>query len=360
MKLAALLLVALVGSPVAGPQEEPDDAALLQAWESLARSKSRKEKVAKAFLAKVEALDSEQLQLVRELCQDAKKPKKPGKPPYFDPSEHLRNQPVRRKAVDPEDERYLAVQRRLLGDPSGRALRCAYRYDWYERAVVKTGEPDDPELVFHNALCGYPPGLDLARAQALARLDRGDEEATLRAFANSYTDRAGGLYPGITLYDAWLSGQTVEMPDVDALGIVHTLLDDWKTWPDPVPDDRHDALYAKLGELFARARDWREPRESLADTLLVADPVPRRGYESLHGNFHALWAKHGSDVGALAAEFPGVDGWRPWVEAWVETCKTVPGVWEEGQARAKRLEESAALVRAALAQAMREQGVLDD
>ena len=83
-------------------------------------------------------------------------------------------------------------------------------------------------------------------------MDDGSMKSVMTAFSHAYADRQGNAFPGITLYDAWSSGAEMEMPDVECLGIVHDLLDDWKTWKAPVR--KQESLYDAIGELFVKAR----------------------------------------------------------------------------------------------------------
>ena len=137
-------------------------------------------------------------------------------------------------------------------------------YDYATREVRHTRDVKDPERIFKNGLAGCAPDLDLCAALVERMLDDGSQQKTLAAFAHAYTDRDGRVYPGVTLYDAWSSGVEIEMPDVDTLGIVHTLLDDWKTWKAPVDASQHDKLYAKIGELYRALHRLQGLRHALA------------------------------------------------------------------------------------------------
>jgi hypothetical protein len=252
------------------------------------------------------------------------------------------------------------VLRELHGPPDPRELVASYRYDWGTGEIVRAGDPDDVEAIFANAANGYPPGLDLARAVVMRELDRGEERPVLAAFDHAYTDREGGVYPGTTLFDAWKSKGTIEMPDVDVLGLVHDVLDEWQRWKAPVSAADHGSLYQEVERLFRRARDYREPREVLADTYLIGEPVDRRGYGDVLTNLQALWAVRDGRVAAVAQELPGAAGWTAFLVDWIERCKSDPDRWNAGRQRAYALGRDAERVRAALVEAMEEVGVLDE
>ena len=346
-------------NPAAAPQRL-DERGLRRAWSTIEKKKRQRKTFVKSFLAAVEELDTPQMERIRALAGQAVEPEEPGDPEYFDPKVHARKEPVRRKVLKAKDDKLQSALRALgkngVGEP-----RLPYEYDWRSSSIVQVADPEDPELLFHNALAGLPPGFALARAEALRQLDTGLEPELMGAFGHTYTDREGKVYPGITLYDAWGSGLDMEMPDVDTLGLVHTLLDDWDTWEAPVQGHEQEPLYRTIGKEYARARAYREPREVAVECLLRADPPARKGYDlsSYHGNFHALWALHGNDPVAMGATWPNADGWRDYIDPFVKRCKTEPKVWDPGIERKKALEASEKPLREALIQALREAGALD-
>jgi hypothetical protein len=270
---------------------------------------------------------------------------------FFDPKTHTPQNVIARKRLPEahaEVQRVLAAAR-PVGDP--RAPRLAYDYDWRLGAVVRTGDPDEPEAVFANALAGVPPDADLARARVLAVLDRADERAIQAAFAHAYTDRDGGVYP-VTLFDMWATGKTMEMPDVDTLGIVHDVLGDWNRWVAPVPPAQHGALYKVIGDLFKTCRRSRELRLTLAELFLAPSTVLRPGYETQTLNLQALWAGLESDPLRLAAELPDGKTWEAFLPALVQRCFADPKYYAAGRRRAAQLRHDADALRIALGEAL--------
>jgi hypothetical protein len=226
-------------------------------------------------------------------------------PTWFDPATHAPAQPIARKLLDPDGSKAESARERFLGHLRSRELRSAWSYDWGSGEVVWHADRDDLTRHFENALAGFPPDLDLAEALVLRALDDGSQQVALGAFAHLYTDRNGNAYPGVTLYDAWNSGEGMEMPDIDVLGVVHTVLDDWKTWVAPVSDRQHDRLYGTVGELFLKAKRHRELREALARAYFNAEPVyPGRFTRSDDLRFHGFWEHCASDPEAAADDLP--------------------------------------------------------
>ena len=134
------------------------------------------------------------------------------------------------------------------------------------------------------------------------------------------------------------------------------MLGDWETWKEPIPGSEHERLYALIGEIFTRAKRYRELRETIADCYLIGRPVCADGYADTLTNYHALWAYHDDDVASLAAELPDGDGWRAFIEGWVERCKADAEVFRPGVERQRRLVDEGQQIRTALIVAMEQQG----
>ena len=300
----------------------------------------------------VAALDTAQMRTLRALRAAAPAEiGRPGELAFFDPKVHAPAQPIARKRLSIADSRVKRLLKEVRKAPDPRAPIVAYDYDWGSARVVRTGDPNEPDSVFHNALLGLPPGADLARAQALSMLDDEDERKLQAAFAHAYTDREGNVYP-VTLYEMWATGDTIEMPDVDTLGILHDVRGEWRRWVAPVPGSEHDALYKVLGELFASCRRSRELRLSMAELLLAPGMTPRKGYESLAFNLHALWASHDSDPAKLASVLPEGKESEAYLVALVERCKQDYKLYAQGRRRAALLRQDALGLRKALGLAL--------
>jgi hypothetical protein len=351
-----LATVALVfAALLQGEAKELDARAVEAAWKRL--SPAKQEKAVRLLRERCEALETTQMKILRAVLatdprSDDEVPRaKP--PPFYDPEVHAENLPIERKELRENDPRLEAARKVFLAPRDARLLHSGFRYDWGAREVLR-GEELDPSAVCINAWNGYPPGLDRAWTIALRALDGGHESRALAAFDHVYTDRAGLVYPGITLFDAWCSGVTMEMPDVDALGILHDVVDDWTTWVSPVPAKQHRALYARIQELFEPARRYRELLEALADVLLSGDPPPRGNLGRTTRNLHAIWASCENDPAALARDLPGAAGARDFVERWVDACHRDPSLYERAGARQRQLVADGAAVRALLLDVLRE------
>lgn len=337
-------------------RDREKEAALTASWTGL--DPAQKRAVIDDFRQRLVALDTLQLRLARAILEGTRSDQLPplSERPYYDPKIHAPRDPIPRKRLTADDERVDDVLAQIEQKPLPGALRTSWSYDWASGTVERIGDPDDPETIFANALNGCSPEIDLACALVLKALDSGQEKKLLTAFSHAYTDRDGNVYPRITLYDAWLSGKVIEMPDVDVLGVLHDVLGEWERWTAPVPGSEHPALYAQVGELFQKARRYRQLRESLAECFLIARPAAREGYEGLQANLHAQWALVDSAPGSLAEVLPDGEKWELYIRALVKRCTDDPQMFRNGQKRLVQLEEDGKAVRAALIAALQGAG----
>ncbi|MEW6074581.1 MAG: hypothetical protein AB1726_18550 [Planctomycetota bacterium] len=355
--LALLLAGALAGRGAPAPAQEPSEERIQAAWSFLLPSEQRD--AAEWLRQEVAALDTFQISLVRRAL--ALEPTDPGfwpeaaPPPVFDPAVHAPAAKGGRRLLPAGDPAVARAQRELLGEPDPRRLRSAWAYDWASGEIVRIADPAEPERIFANALLGYPPDLDRARVLVLRALDGGAERPALAAFAHAYADRGGRVFPGITLYDAWSSGRTIEMPDADTLGIVHDVLGEWQRWKAPVPARAHGALYGRIGELFLAARRYRGLREALADAFAIAAP-PLGEYGPSTARFHALWERAAATPATLAETLPDAAGWQDFLAGLVREVAADQALAQRGLERQRTLAANGALVRATLLRVLEEYG----
>lgn len=282
--------------------------------------------------------------------------------PHFDPEELAPGQPIARKPISVESSSYRSFAKRLEAARPPRRYRAAWVYDWDLRQPVRLGEPDDPERHFENACLGFPPNLDLAEALVLQALDDGSQREALVAYGNSYTDRNGGVYPGITLYDAWTSGVEMEMPDVDILGLATALLPKLdRRWVAPIPPSEHDELYGALFEEFTPAKQHRGLRESLARTYLASQPVLHDGFTRAHYDpLHGFWEQHSSSPVAAVDDLPTTKTWEKFLTALVVDTGKDPERLQGAINRRVALEQSEQFVVRRLVAVMADLGWFED
>lgn len=180
-------------------------------------------------------------------------------------------------------------------------LAAAVTYDWQQGAAVRGDKDLTDDQRIANYARGYAPGADHALAQVLAAVDQepGQRQAA-RYFEQLYADRDGGVYAGISLYDAWRSGNKLEMPDTDTIAYARLLLHT-EAYVAPIPGDRRrERLYAKIAAGYAAHHEQRTLRQALAATFLAAEPSLDPSWQALVDRCHWLWQTHGRDPQALA------------------------------------------------------------
>lgn len=357
--LACLGLALLAPTVFAQDDSAPSDVEIRKAWSYL--HPDEKDEVAEWFRAEVSYLDSYQNTMIRYILGDEERDR--GSWPmveeltFYDPVKHCPGDPIPRKLVDPESSEAEAARQAYwpaLGDP----LYKIYVYDWGSGELRRQDDERNADVIFANGIQGYPPLLDLVEAILLRRMDDGSQTLVLDAFDHMYTDRTGKAFGDVTLYDAWCSGRAFEMPDVDVLGIYHTVVDDWTSYVAPIPGQYHKELYAKIGDLFVPAKRHRQLLEAIVATYLRGKAVPRSIYEPHTLMFNGLWEKHSGVPEKFARELPDAGGWEKYVE---DLAK-----YDEGQAffeaadnRLKWLENERLQVKATLVRVMKEFGAMD-
>jgi hypothetical protein len=328
----------------------------------LALSEAEQRDLLEWFTVECERLDTFQESLIRYVV-DGEERERSSWPAlraltWHEPELHAPGQPIPRAPLAPDSPEVVAVRNQILHAPGTRRLDSGWMVDYAERTLVRLPRQDDPVRVFENGLLGLGPDWDLAEALVELRLDDGSLQAGFRAFAHAYTDRWGGVYPGVTLYDAHASLAQIEMPDVDALGIVHALLGDWQTWTSPVPAEQHPELYARISDLFRPLLHHRGLRTNLARTYLCGSAELRDNYRFNLDNFHALWESVASQPETLRAKLPDEVGWRDFLQGWHDQLTANPELYLRGTSRHATLDRDAQSVRATLLRLLEEYGAI--
>ncbi|MBM3988269.1 MAG: hypothetical protein FJ294_09980 [Planctomycetes bacterium] len=367
--LSALLLafvpvpgLAFSGSPSQGEaQLERSDADARRAFGFL--TPAEQADCIEELSAELEWLDTFQLRLVR--YARTLDERDPGllplerETPYFDPTEHAPGQPIARKRLAPDAASARKTRERILRRVPQSPLSASYRYDWGQGEIVRSAVAPDAQRVFDNALAGFAPGHDLALALVERALDDGSQRAALDAFDHAYTDRSGNVYPGITLYDAWASGEEMEMPDVDILGVVHTLLGIRDRWIAPVPDREHNELYATVGTLFRSAQRHRGLRSAIAATFLESAPKLPGSYPTSIERFHGLWESCASTPSEVAKRLPDPERWSEFLVECSTRTSGDPKLLAAAQLRQATLAADARAVRALLGRLLEQRGAFE-
>jgi hypothetical protein len=350
-------------APASGIQVEierhaREDEQATRAWSTLSASERRD--AADYFMLEANRLDTFQASLVRFVLKTQDRDfgmwPRAAPAPVFSSKEHTPENDIPRHDLGADSAVVQEFKKLVFRRVPERRVTSSFTYDYASRELRTTGDWNDPERIFKNGLAGYPPLADLCEALVERALDDGSEQKALAAFGHAYSDRSGGVYTGITLYDAWTSHAELEMPDVENLGIVHDVLGDWKTWRAPVPAPQQDPLYAKVGEIYLAAHHHRGLRCAIARCFLSGTPVLRDQYDAQLDNFHVLWEESHSTPADLASKLPSAAQWATFLDELYKRCQNDGALYRSGVNRRMTLNQDAGQVRALLLRVLDELG----
>ena len=346
--------------PAPTQQGEFTDEQILEAWRKL-DSDSRYE-VMERFRAEVMGQKTFQNTLLRfvldRLDQDPGTFAVLDAPVPYDPVLHAPERPIKRYPLPPESARLKYVRNMFLENTPVRKLDSSWIYVYATREIRRIGPRDDLDKTFRNALNGFPPGLDLAEAVLEQWLDDGSQQATAQAFGHSYTGREGGVYAEFTLYDAWASGTKFETPDIDILGLIHDLENDWGSCKAPLHGACAEELPARVETFFVPYYRHRGLRNALARTFLSGQPALGDGYISYLDRFHFFWDDNESTPAKLLSKLPNPEEWESFLAKLLKEFDRSKEAREKGLVRRDTLHNNGREVRRAVIDAMVGEGHL--
>jgi hypothetical protein len=290
-------------------------------------NEKRRREVIEHIETRIGEMDLPLVRLVRQLLDRPEAPSTP--PPYlegktwFDEKKYAPRLPIKRKIL-PEKSRLLTRGRnRFLDKKVWYDLRDEYRYHFGKNEIYRLKKEPALEDRLRQYLLGYPPHSDLAREILLKILDtRSSWDNHADYFDHTYTDRDGNVYPGITLFDVWDSGQELECPDVDVIPYAWKILGD-RSFKSPIPAGRRRTnLYRTIGLSFRDYRRYRLMIEGVAAFYLASDPPVSPFVKPLNDEVNFLIATSESDP-ARVAKFVTAH------ESSLELNKAIGGLYEE-------------------------------
>ena len=207
----------------------------------------------------------------------------------------------KRKVIPVSDKAHAAV-RTKIGKPSFLPdLHKAVFYDWASGRVVRRKKPLDDRELCANLLAGYPPGSDECVARILALLDSKAKQRKVAAYCNHlYADLQARVFEGVTIYEAWYGGATLDIPDVDAIPFAIRILRN-TSFKSPIPKSpRRTRLYKRIRDHYFAYRKHRTLREAAAAAFVSAEPQLEGDYARLVPRFHYLYAIEEEDCDKVA------------------------------------------------------------
>ena len=107
-------------------------------------------------------------------------------------------------------------------------------------------------------------------------------------FAHCYRDRAGKVYPGMSLGDVWGSGEEIEVSDAESVAFMQLVLEDYKI-KSPIPKRLHDGIYSIIKDSYKEWRDYQQIRDGLAQRFLNPKDPPLGVLSSQGETFDVAW-----------------------------------------------------------------------
>jgi hypothetical protein len=211
-------------------------------------------------------------------------------PPYHRAVDWAKGVAPKRELIVGGDEQHTALRKKYPPQLVMPGLIKSVFYDWGKGMVVRRKRPLDEVEVMSNILNGYPPGSDDVLAQLLARFD---DDAKMRKMASYlshlYADLNAKVFEEVTLYEAWYSGELIDVPDVDAIPFARKILLR-RAFRSPIPaTPKRTALYKEIQKAAFAYRKYRTLRESAAAAFLHASPKMDPVYAPLVSRFHYLY-----------------------------------------------------------------------
>ncbi len=216
-------------------------------------------------------------------------------PQFFAHSEFAPTQVPRAFVADDSD---LAKQQLAEIHPeNGDAQFCRrVRYDYSRNTGVDHGKDPPADGRMLDLLAGYVPGNDVLTAWIEARLDWDDaQDKRADYFDHAYCDREGHAFAAITIFDAYASQMTIEMPDVDAIAYARRILRD-NSFNSPIPaDNRRTKLYKQTTEGFLAFFKHRTMVEEFAWLYVNPDSILRKDHEGMRNRALLAITQDGED-----------------------------------------------------------------
>ncbi len=341
--------------------EAEAEARLLRQLERMGRS--RRKKLAARCLEAARSSGARQVELVEQWLARAPSDRdelpEPTSFPAFDANEYGGGTPRRLRRSG--DRRWERVARDISAEPA-RAWPRRADYELATGEIVATPADERIETSLRDItllLRGVLPDQDLAEAAILRALDAG---AGLRPeavyFAHLYADREGRAYEGITLFDAWSSDISLEIPDVDALAYAREVWSD-TTVDAPLSGAEQKTWYPRIAASLKELRNRINVGRAIAAIWFEARPELPLGYDASIDILHASLARFGEDTAALAERLEA-DGIGFLQKALREISAMGNDGWDAGNSRREELADGAHRLRQATLSVLSEEGLFGD
>jgi hypothetical protein len=231
---------------------------------------------------------------------------RPATPPFHDPKEFTPGEAARGRVVRtlalPDSLEAAAVRERFKPWDNAPPYMARLAWDWGANQALAWAPQLDARGRLWNVLNGYPPDVDLLVAWLQSQFDFEKKlDAAATYFGHCYCDLNGRVYGDVTLYDAWSSGNGMDMPDVDTIAFARKLMKD-SSYVAPLPADaRRQKLYDAVSKGFLDYFKYRVWIDGAAQLLVNPDAaVLREAHEPMRRRLLYLFATEKGDVARIA------------------------------------------------------------
>lgn len=261
-------------------------------------------------------------------------------PPYHRADRWAKGVAPTRELVVQGDEQHTALRKRFPSQVLLPDLHKAIWYEWVTGRIVRRDKPLSKREVMENIFHGYPPGSDDTLAHLLKKFDNDPKMQRMGQYlGNLYADLGAQVFEGITLYEAWYSGETIDVPDVDAIPFERKILKT-RRFKSPIPaGKRRTDLYKKIRDKAFEYRKYRTLREAAAAAFLRADPQMDPMYKLLVPRFHYLYVVLDDDTDAVARLLRNVPNRNILIQRVDERIKGSSREYQKRLKRKKHLED---------------------
>ncbi len=222
---------------------------------------------------------------------------------YHDPAIYAPGR-VTRRFADPESSQVRRVAERFRPYNNMPSFLRSVRYDFGENELFFEERQLTPEDRLYNFLEGNIPEVDLLVAWLQKQFDhRKDLDDLARHFQHVYCSLEGECYEDVTIYDAFASEESMDMPDVDTIPFaIHIKRD--KSFKSPIPaTSKRKRLYSSIKKDFLKFYQHRSFVEEASHLFVNPHDWVREDHEGVRPNLLYVIASKEEDVEELGSYF---------------------------------------------------------
>jgi len=304
----SIALLLLICAPFQEEEIEDPPDPIEAAFETFSKAPiETKNAVLAEIYTRIGQSDDASLVKQRSMVSSAKKEltiKQKPKRKYYEPKKYAPLFPrcfASKKNAGSEIQMKVAIFRPWESEPP---FMARIIYDFGTNIAYDSGSNPIPEDALWDLLHGYCPGDDIIVAWLMKKLDfNSDLDKQAIHFSHVYCDLEGKAFKEITLYDAFASGEKLDMPDGDVIPFARHILKD-NTFVSPIPPtQKRTLLYEQIKDhflIYFRHRTW---IEAAANIYVNPDAEVRPQHNPLRKRLLYAFALDDGDIDKICARF---------------------------------------------------------